>query len=49
MIEEQLKVRVMMSIQDKDSENLLVKIDLEALQDDSSLDSLVATYSEDLE
>ena len=45
--EEQSKVKVMLSVQDGDSENPRVKIDLEAPQDDSSLASIVATYSKD--
>ena len=37
----------MLFVEDEDSENLRVKIDLEAPQDDSSLASLIATYSKD--
>ena len=49
MTEEQSRVKVMLSTQDEDNENPRVKIDLEAPLDDSSLASLVATYSEDPE
>ena len=47
MIEEQSRVKVMLFVQNDNNENPRVKIDLEPQHDDSSLASLVATYSED--
>ena len=45
MIEKQSRAKVILFVQDEDSENPRVKINLEAQQDDSSFASLVATYS----
>ena len=49
MIEEQLEVPARLSVHDEDSENPRVRIDLETLQGDSALASLIASYSENME
>ena len=47
MIEEQQREKVVLLVQDENSENPQVEIDLQAPQQDSSLASIVATYTED--
>ena len=49
MTEEQSEVKVMLFVHDEDSENPRVKIDLETPQGDSTLASLIASYSENME
>ena len=49
MTEEQSEVPVRLSVVDEDSENPRVRIDLETMQGESALASLIASYSENKE
>jgi hypothetical protein len=49
MVVEETRIKVVLLVHDEANENPLVEVNLQILEKDTALESLIATYSEDSE